>query len=149
MLNLEPYYTLVEDCIKSFGLQPEDCRTQKQGQWDLRKGSAQVWIDVFLSRQNNDYGYLQIMSPIIKLPEARREEFYREMLELNHSLYGVGFTVNKEWVYIKGIRELEGLSLEEAAAMLNRVGTYADEYDDLFKKKYDSDNLGGSRAPVA
>ena len=34
------------------------------------------------------------------------------------------------------IRELEDLSEEEAFAMFNRIGNYADQYDDFFKDKY-------------
>jgi hypothetical protein len=39
-------------------------------------------------------------------------------------------------LYIKGIRELEDLSDKEITAMVNRVGNYADQYDDHFKNKF-------------
>ncbi|MCU0451805.1 MAG: YbjN domain-containing protein [Bernardetiaceae bacterium] len=150
MLNLEPYYKLVEEAIDSLGVSPDSCRTEKTGQWDMKKGSASIWIDVFLSKQNEEYGYLQIMSPIIRIPENRREEFFRELLEINYGLYGVSFNIYNDWVYLKVIRELENLDKEEAVAMLNRTGSYADDYDDYLKNKYVAPFTGsGGRAPSA
>jgi hypothetical protein len=149
MLNLEPFFRIVEESIRELNVDPNGCRTEKVGQWDLKKGSASIWVDVFLSKQNEDYGYLQVMAPIIKVPDTRREEFYRELLEVNYGLYGVGFNVYNDWVYLKGIRELADLSKEEATALLNRIGSYADDYDDYFKNKYFAPFTGGGRAPTA
>jgi predicted nucleic acid-binding Zn finger protein len=45
-------------------------------------------------------------------------------------------TVFENWVYIKTVRELDNFSEAEAMAMLNRIGNYADDYDDILLKKY-------------
>ncbi len=145
MINLSPYYEIIEACIRNLGIDPITCRTEKGGQWDLKKGSASVWLDVFPSSQNADYGYFQALAPICKIPEVNVAAFYREALETNHNLYGVGFTIYNDKLYIKVIREVEGLNFSEAMAMINRIGTYADDYDDYFQKKYF--NSTGSRAP--
>jgi hypothetical protein len=129
------YYEMIETIIRKFGVDPQICRGEQAGQWTLKKGSATIWVDVW-KLQDDDYGYLQVMAPISELPVSGRDIFLTEVLELNHNLYGVGFTKYQEWIYIKGIRELDGLSEEEATAMMNRVGNYADEYDDYFKNKY-------------
>ncbi len=136
MLDLRPYYTLIEDCIRSLGIDPNSCRGQNPGQWDMKKGSAQVWIDIFVSQHNPTYGYFQTMAPICQVPLVNQMEFFKEALEINHTLYGVAFTVFKGWLYLKMIREVHGLDRDEVLAMLNRTGTYADEYDDHFKNKY-------------
>ena len=137
MLELTHYYQLVENAIKELGVNPVEARTQKAGQWNLRKGSASVWINVFLSRERDDYGYLQIMSPVMKVPQGdNREALFEELLQLNYQLYGVAFSMYEGWLYLRTIRELEGLSPEEALAMLTRIGVYADEYDDYLKQKY-------------
>ncbi|MCS6967806.1 MAG: YbjN domain-containing protein [Cytophagales bacterium] len=137
MLDLTYYYNVVENAISELGVNPSSARTKKAGQWDLRKGSASVWINVLLSSERKDYGYLQIMSPLMRLPSAEvRATFFEELLRLNHQLYGVAFSVYEGWVYLRAIRELEGLSKQETLAMLKRIGTYADEYDDYFKRKY-------------
>jgi len=146
MMDLEKYAALVESAIKTLGVKPEDCKGENKGQWNLVRGSAKVWVDIFLSRDNSEYGYIQIMSPICDIPEDRKMEFYKELLEINHDLYGVGFTKKNDIVYIRVIRELEGISESEILAMLRRVGTYADDYDDYLKNKY-IDNLSGGNAP--
>ena len=135
MKNIEYYYQIIENCIKRLGVDPAICRGEKPGQWDLKKGSASVWIDVW-KKENEDYGYMQIMAPICEVPKTNTEAFYQEVLETNHDLYGVGMTKYENWIYIKIIRELEDLSEDEAFAMFNRIGNYADQYDDYFKDKY-------------
>jgi len=135
MKNIEHYYEIVDNCIKRLGVDPAICKGDKPGQWDLKKGSASVWIDV-RKKENEDYGYMQIMAPISEIPATNKEAFYQEVLEINHDLYGVGMTKFENWIYIKMIRELEDLSEEEAFAMFNRIGNYADQYDDFFKDKY-------------
>jgi hypothetical protein len=135
MKNIEFYYQIIENCIKRLGVDPAICKGEKPGQWDLKKGSASVWIDVW-KKENEDYGYMQIMAPISEIPATGKEAFYEEVLTINHDLYGVGFTKFENWIYIKIIRELEDLSEDEAFAMFNRIGNYADQYDDHFKDKY-------------
>jgi hypothetical protein len=142
-MELGNYIKMVEKVIASLGVAPETCRGQKEGQWDLKKGSASVWVDVFLT-ETKDYGYFQCMAPISMVPATRKEEFLQEALEINHKLYGVGFTIHKDGLYIKMIRELEGIDESEMLAAFNRIGNYADDYDDYFKNKY----FGGGGAPV-
>ncbi|MCS7018891.1 MAG: YbjN domain-containing protein [Cytophagales bacterium] len=137
MLDLAYYYQIVENAITEIGVNPLEARTSKAGQWDLRRGSASVWINVFLSRERNDYGYLQIMSPLMRMPlNDARAALFEELLTLNHHLYGVAFSAYEGWVYLRAIRELKGLSVAEALAMIKRIGVYADEYDDYLKQKY-------------
>jgi hypothetical protein len=132
-MDLTHVHVMVENVIRRFGIDPTSCRGEKPGQWNLTKGSAQIWIDVM---EINESGYFQCMAPISAVPASRTQEFYQEILETNHKLYGVGMTKFKEWIYIKTIRETDGLDENEVAAQMNRIGVYADEYDDYFKNKY-------------
>lgn len=134
MENMNQYYQMVENIIKSLGVDPAVCRGDKEGQWNLKKGSAPVWIDVFTTE--NNYGYFQAMSPICEIPAVNTQAFFQEILEINHKLYGVGMTKYENWIYIKVIRELEGIDEKEMLAMFNRIGFYADDYDDYLKNKY-------------
>jgi hypothetical protein len=134
-MNLLPFYDMVENNIKNLGVNPIDCRGEKVGQWNMKRGSASIWIDVW-ETDKKDYGYFQCMAPVVKIPTKNTEAFYREILEINHNLYGVGMTKFQSWIYIKTIRELDGLDEGEMMAMLNRVGTYADDYDDILRDKY-------------
>lgn len=144
MSDLTQHYQIIENCIKRLGVDPAVCRGEKPGQWNLKKGSASVWIDVF-KREKDYYGYFQCMAPVVQIPQNRKEEFYQELLELNHSLYGVAMTKYKDWIYIKTIRELKDMSEDEAFAMITRIGNYADDYDDKFRNKY-FDQDGGRPA---
>ena len=134
-MNLEPYYQMVENVIRKLGVDPSICRSQNPGQWDLKKGSASVWIDVF-KRDQDHYGYFQCVAPVVQIPSDNTQGFYEEILEKNHTLYGTAMTKHKDWIYMKSIRELDGLDEEEILATINRVGNYADDLDDYFKNKY-------------
>jgi hypothetical protein len=140
MQPIQHYYDMIEKAINEFGVDPKLCRGQNIGQWSMKLGSASVWIDVFQSKdaQGNylDSGYLQIMAPIMSEPADRQLEFYKELLEINHKLYGVGFTKFENGIYIKAIRELEGLDHSEVISTFKRVGYYSDDYDDMLKTKY-------------
>lgn len=139
MEPINTYYQMVENIITSLGVDPAICRSENPGQWNLKKGSASIWVDVW-KVEGQEYGYIQIMAPIVDFPVSGRDIFMTEVLEINHNLYAVGFTKYKDSLYLKGIRELDGLDESEALALFNRVGNYADEYDDYFKNKY----FGGS-----
>lgn len=133
-MDLTPYYDMVEACIQDFGVDVAQTRGDKPGQWDLYKGSAHVMIDIF--KMDNGWAYFQCLAPIVKIPEDNKIEFYEEILEKNHQLFGVGMTKFKDWVYIKTIREIEGIDKSEINAQIKRIGNYSDELDDFYKNKY-------------
>ena len=134
MADLQKTYNIVEECIRSLGVDPAVCRGQNAGQWDLKKGSASVWVDVW---QNDDgWSYLMIMAPICDIPQDNTVEFFTEILEINHKLYGCAMTKYEDKIYLKTVREAEGLDQEEAMAMFNRIGNYSDDYDDYLQQKY-------------
>jgi hypothetical protein len=135
MEDLETYYIMVEDVILSFGVDPVACRGDKPGMWKMFKGSAEVWIDIWhFDREQR--AYFQVMAPVMELPKQQREEFYRDLLELNDQMFGVAFSVSGNWAYIRVLREVEGLGHNEVEATINRVGIYCDDYDDMLRKKY-------------
>jgi hypothetical protein len=144
---IDYYYNLIEEVIRDYKVDPATARGEQPGQWNLRLGSASVWVDVFQSKdaQGNltNYGYLQVMAPICDVPAENQHLFTRELLEANHYLYGVSFTIFKEKAYIKSIRELQGLDKSEVMSTFDRVGIYADEWDDKLKAKYFAFSSGG------
>ncbi|MFL5762972.1 MAG: YbjN domain-containing protein [Bacteroidia bacterium] len=135
MENLQLYYDMVDKCIADLGVDPSLCRGEKPGQWSLKKGSAAVWIDIWYIEQENR-SYFQVLAPVMEVPPANQQAFFQELLEINYTLYGVAFVKFENWIYVKLIRECDGLEQKEAAATINRVGWYADEYDDKLKVKY-------------
>jgi len=144
---IQHYYDLVESVLTDFKIELAAARGDQPGQWNLRLGSASVWVDVFQSKDANgnlqQYGYLQVLAPICDVPVENQAIFTKELLEVNHQLYGVAFTVYRDKAYIKAIRELQGLDKSEIRSTFDRVGKYADEWDDKLKAKYFAFSGGG------
>ncbi|MFN0200022.1 MAG: YbjN domain-containing protein [Bacteroidia bacterium] len=145
MEDLQVYYDMVDGCIRELGVDPAICKGEKPGQWSLKRGSAPVWIDVFYD-EHNKCSYFQVMAPVVKVPAVNTQAFYQEVLEIAHNLYGVGFTKFQDWLYVKAIRETEGLDASEITATMNRVGFYADQYDDELQAKYNA--VSGRKSDV-
>jgi len=136
MADLQVYYEMVEACITELGIDPIKVRTpNKAGEWELSKGSITLWVSITYLEQNKST-YIQVLSPVVSVPAQNIQRFYEELLETNHTLYGVAFTKYERWIYVKAIREVEGLDSSELFNMITRVGNYADMYDDVFWAKY-------------
>jgi hypothetical protein len=140
MRDLEHYYNLVEKVIGELGVDVPSTRGEDKGQWNLQKGNVPVWIDVFYD-DNNKTAYIQVMAPITEIPATNKDVFYEELLDIAHDLFGVAFTKYENSIYLKAIRETEGLDESEFRATMNRIGTYGEEYEALFKKYF------GGKAP--
>lgn len=144
-MSIENYYGIVESCISSLGVDPAQCRGQNPGQWSLVKGSAKVWIDVWhIEREGR--AYIQVMCPLMQDLATDKASFYKELLEVNDKLFGCAFTFYDNWVWLKVIRECDGMDANECMAMINRIGVYSDQYDDYFINKY-SPTGAGAKAP--
>jgi len=135
MSNNAQYFAVVEECIQKLGIDPKTTKGQKEGQWNLTKGSVKVYIDIiYIEKEKRSY--FQVMAPVMQMPRSNRDNLTLELLTINHQLYGAAFTVYNEHVCIKSIRECDGLDSSEAFATITRVGNYADYYDDILKQKY-------------
>ena len=135
MTDLKKYNQLVENCIKKIGVDPTTCYDKNSNQWFLKKGSADVAIAVRWEEVNKA-AYIQILSPVMQIPSSNKESFYKDLLEINLSLYGVAFAMDTKWAYLGMVREAEGIDENEMMNMLQRVGNYADHLDDKLKAKY-------------
>ena len=146
---IQHYISLVEEVLSEYKIDPATARGAQPGQWNLKFGSANIWVDVFQSKdaQGNpvQYGYLQALAAVCEVPVNNQHIFTKELLEINHTLYGVGFTIFKDFAYIKAIRELQGLDKSEIKSTLDRVSGYANDWDDKLKQKYFG-FTGGGRA---
>lgn len=143
-MSIQTYYNIVESCISSLGVDPALCRGENAGQWSLVKGSAKVWIDVWhIEREGR--AYMQVMCPLMAIPATNQGAFYQELLETNDKLFGCAFSIYNGWVWLKVIRECDGIDEKETMAMINRIGNYSDQYDDYFINKYNP--AAGAQAP--
>ncbi|MBN8702803.1 MAG: YbjN domain-containing protein [Bacteroidetes bacterium] len=139
-MELTPYYQLVEQAIYELGLNPADCRGEQQGSWNLRKGSATVYVNILpLAEQDGTVGcYFACSSPVVDLYAIQpSERLFKELLQINALLHGgIAFSILNDFVYLGYIREVRGLDLEEVLATFDRIGNYTDYYDDVLKKQY-------------
>ncbi len=135
MLHLAHYYRIVEEAISKLGIDPATTRGPQPGQWNLKRGSASLSIDIFQIPPSGK-AFFGISSPIMRAPETGTEGFYRYLLELNQGMIGVGFSLIKENVLLRSSRMLEGLDAQEAFQMISQIGLLADHFDDKLRENY-------------
>ncbi len=99
------------------------------GYAQVQRGSAIIGVNV-LEKQ----GVLMVFSPIMRVPLAGREAFYRKLLELSFvQTSDAAFAVNadQDEVVVRCLRRLSGLDYEEFEDILTTVGEVADTWDDV------------------
>ncbi len=136
MTNVQDYYKIVEDAISELGVDPNSCRDDNdKGAWALMRGNQEVWIECWYI-EDEDQVYFQVLAPIFETADSLPLDFYRELLEINYTLFGVSFGVYNNMLALKVIREASGMDKNEALAMISRVGNYASEYGPQLSIKY-------------
>lgn len=127
--SLESYAGTVEQILPAVGIDPVAARMQTdEGYgWTFKRGSAT--IEVFVAQQENT-GYLQVLSPIMHLPSSGLLPLYRHLLELNLGLTNATLGVYQDVVYVFSERPLQGMDAGEANTIIQLVGDYADDLDD-------------------
>lgn len=136
MVNIQDYYKIVEDAIDELGVDPNSCRDEnEQGAWALMRGNQEVWIDCWYIEEE-DMVYFQVLAPVFETPDTLPVEFYRDILEINYSLFGVSFGIYKNMLALKVIREANSMDKDDALAMISRIGNYAAEYGPDLSIKY-------------
>lgn len=111
-------------------MQPLD----EHGYTQTRKGSATIGLNVL-----DDHGLLLLLAPVMPVPAAGREGFYRRLLELSFlSTSDAAFAIDaaKDEVFVRALRRLSGLDYEEFEDLLDTVGRVADEWDDALKREF-------------
>jgi Putative bacterial sensory transduction regulator len=136
------FYTLFEDAIESLNVSPATARAGQPGKWVFKIGSASIWVDIIPGTDTT--GVIQMLAPVCNVPASNQLMFAKELLESNYTLFGASFAIHVDKVYIRSIRELEGIDKSEITNSLLRVGKYADAWDDKLKTKYFSN--GGKPA---
>lgn len=106
----------------------------ESGYTQVRKGSASVGINVL-----DDHGVLLLLAPVMSVPPADKERFYRRILELSFlTTSDAAFAIDgqKDEVYVRALRRLSGLDYEEFEDLLGTVGKVADDWDDILAKEF-------------
>lgn len=127
--NLEAYAATVEQILLALGVDPSQARLNTQGGfgWSFQRGSAV--IEVYVSQQEN-VGYLQVLSPMMHLPQTGLLALYRRLLELNLQMTNASIGLYLDVAYLYSERPLDGLDSVEANNIISLVANYADGLDD-------------------
>lgn len=127
MKELKSYINIIDEAISDLGIDPEKTRGNDKGQWNLQRDELMIWVDVW-TPEKADKPFFQVLTPIMTLPDEDRKDFYKELLEINNSIFTVSFALHQNYVYLKSIREAEGLTKAEVASSLHYCSYYADYY---------------------
>ena len=133
--DLTKNYEMVEAVINDLGVDAAETRGDKPGVWSLTKGDSKVWLDLWYIATEKR-AYFQTLAPVIRVPANAGEELYKYLLAENDKLFGVSFTVYDDWIWMKTIREVEGIDEHEINFMITRVGNYAEKYTKDLREKY-------------
>ncbi len=124
----------VEGILATIGVDASAARMEVESGfgWHFQRGSA--LIEVYLTPE--EQGYLQVLSPIMHLPQQHLLALYRRLLELNLQLTNAALGVHEDVVYVFHERLLAGLDAAEADAIIRRLARYADELDDALAEEF-------------
>lgn len=106
----------------------------QDGFTQVARGSATIGINVI-----DQKGIILFLAPIMDVPQSRREEFFRQLLELNYLATEDGaFSIDKESnrVYLRALRSLDSFDFDEFVDMLDTIARVADEWDDKLKAQF-------------
>jgi len=134
---LEPYYEIINKVIAKLGLEPDGCYNSEGRYWSLCKGSAEIFISLFvLGEGEGREWYIEFSSPVMKLPSAKVLPFYRRLLEENAKWVATRFSLRGDTVWLDTTRELAGMDYDECYRSLTRIGDVADELDDILREEF-------------
>ncbi len=143
MPKLEQYYQTVEQGIAKIGLDPTNFRGAQAGEWTLQRGDYSIWIDLW-NDANEQVDYLQVVAPVMQIPEEAEMVLFKELLQINLQLCGVAFCVHGENVVLKATRVAEGLDVEEVYAIIMLVSKYVSNFAPLLLKRYFNNGAPGN-----
>jgi hypothetical protein len=138
--DLTPYYEIIGKVISDLGLNPDECYNQEGKYWSLCKGSADVFVSLFILGEGEDAEwYVEFSSPVMKLPSDNLLPFYRRLLEENAKWVATRFSLRDDTVWLDTTRELAGIDYDECYRSLTRIGEVADQLDDELRKEFGVD----------
>ncbi len=136
-MTLQEIAPLIETSLAGLKVDPALCRGEKPGQWSYKVKDATVWIDVFTSDINQGKWYFQVMSPLCAVPNRKSAEFFQDLLEINHKLYGCSMCKKDGWLYVMVLRETVNIDQSEIDASMDRVSFYSSDYFAKLSFKYE------------
>lgn len=137
--------SMIEQYFRKRHLDPQDQQIEgAEGYgWWLTEGSAKVYIFV----QETPTGpVLRITSPLVKVPDANKESFYRRLLDINSDLSGCAMATYQDVVLCVAQRPTLALDQEELDALVWNVAYVADLLDNKLAQEFNAPMYGSGDA---
>lgn len=135
---LGQYAQTVEQILGSVGIDPQNARLQVDAgssyAWHFQRGSAV--IEVYISIADDESAYLQLVSPIVHIPQQGLLPFYRHLLELNMTMTNAALGVYNDVVYVFNERPLQDLDASELNFVIMQLSAYADDLDNQLADEF-------------
>jgi hypothetical protein len=147
--NLRACVRMVEDALVSLGHAPDRCRMDLPSgrpMWRLEKGTAHVYVQLV----GDGPPMLRVTAPVLHLPPgAEDSQLFRRLLELNAAeVTGAAFGLRDDSVVLSAERTTVDLDPSEVLDIIDRVQTFADQYDLALVREFGGRLAGPSTAPV-
>lgn len=122
--------TKVESMLTKIGLNPDEAKTENEGQWNIAKDeNTEVMIDVW---EEDGHTFFQAMSFVCEVPPDEQAEFFKLLLEENHGFCEAAFTVMEDNVYLKFTTEADEVDEDRILKNITRIAYY----NDMFREKF-------------
>lgn len=101
--------------------------------WWVKQGTATVYIFV---QETANGSVIRITSPLVKIPQTNREDFYRKLLDINSDLSACALSTHDEVVLVVTQRHTTGLDQEELDEIVWNVAYVADLLDEKLCREF-------------
>ena len=122
--SVEQVFHMIEHIFKNRELDPNEHQvdSQQPGAWWLSEEGSLIYIYV---HETTTGPTLRLTSPILHLPIANREQFYRKLLDLNTDLNSCALSICEDIVLVVAQRHTGGLTEQELDEIVGIVGFVA------------------------
>ena len=130
---------VIEQFFRSAGLNPDELLQETDQDeltcWGYLWTEVHVWV--YLVHQKTG-SQLWVLSPMVYLPEKRREAFYKRCLDINHTLSQCAVSTYNDRVYLSAMRPLEGLELMGLAQLLEHLSSMSQAVASDLHKRFEA-----------
>ncbi len=138
MTNANDHHDTINGFIAKFA-QERDIALDplgEDGTTTVQRGSATVSIHVIADR-----GVLLLLSKVMDAPDGDNTDLYRRLLSLSFLATGdAAFAINDKSneIFLRCLRNLDGLDYGEFESLLHTIATVSDEWDDKLRSEFAS-----------
>ena len=142
-LPISEYAQIISSCMEELGVSPEpDQSSEDSIQWSLSRGSAGIYVYLYKNESLNNDLTLDIVVPLIKLPEDNVLGLFNQCLSMNFYLVNCHLALKDDIVVLTNSRTALGLDKEEFMQTLRIIGRMGDGLDDSLSSEFKAEMIG-------